>query len=283
MMSASSFGESSGRCRGSCRRRRRSSTLFTTCLRPLASNSLATDHVGRQSGMVAPRAGHLGHQRFGLIDQVALAQRFADLLAAGEPGRCWRCRRRRPADRPSLGQRFRARSAWSRPWSRRRWRPSGVPAWPAPSVSASSSSASSRPAQATRGVFAGAVGRGLGAVRGAEGVHHEDVAERGVLLGQIVLVVLLALVEAHVFQQHQLAVGDPSAACPDSRGSVAYRGRASRSAVGNRLRANSASGNSPSSGRPRCDMTITLAPALRQCSKVGIEAVMRASDVTWPF
>src|SRR3990170_715700 len=39
----------------------------------------------------------------------------------------------------------------------------------------------------------------------------------------------------------------------------------------------------PSSGRPRCDITITfLAPALRQCSMVGIEAVMRASEVTLP-
>jgi hypothetical protein len=45
-------------------------------------------------------------------------------------------------------------------------------------------------------------------VGGAEGVHDVDVAERGVLLGQGLVVLLLALVEAHVLQQHQLAVGD---------------------------------------------------------------------------
>src|SRR5690606_18698747 len=39
---------------------------------------------------------------------------------------------------------------------------------------------------------------------------------------------------------------------------------------------------SPSVGRPRWLITITLAPAFRQCSMVGMEALMRASDVTLP-
>ena len=47
---------------------------------------------------------------------------------------------------------------------------------------------------------------------GAEGVHHEHVAQRRVLLGQLVGVLLFALVETHVFQQHQLARLDLDAA-----------------------------------------------------------------------
>src|SRR5206468_2801300 len=39
----------------------------------------------------------------------------------------------------------------------------------------------------------------------------------------------------------------------------------------------------PSSGRPKCEVTITLAPALSACSIVAMDAVMRASEVTLPF
>jgi hypothetical protein len=49
-----------------------------------------------------------------------------------------------------------------------------------------------------------AVGGTFGAVGGAEGVHHEHVAQGGVLLGQLVGVLFLALVEAHVFEQHDV-------------------------------------------------------------------------------
>jgi hypothetical protein len=42
-------------------------------------------------------------------------------------------------------------------------------------------------------------------VRGAEGIHHEHVAERGVPLRQGLVVLALADVHAAVFQQHQLA------------------------------------------------------------------------------
>jgi hypothetical protein len=53
-----------------------------------------------------------------------------------------------------------------------------------------------------------AVGRGLGAVGGAEGVHDEEVAQRGVFLRRGFDVLLLALVEAAVLQQHDFAGGD---------------------------------------------------------------------------
>ncbi|MCY1372282.1 hypothetical protein D9M69_594790 [compost metagenome] len=38
----------------------------------------------------------------------------------------------------------------------------------------------------------------------------------------------------------------------------------------------------PSSGRPRCDVTITAAPACRQAAIAGTEARMRVSSVIWP-
>ena len=44
----------------------------------------------------------------------------------------------------------------------------------------------------------------------------------------------------------------------------------------------SSSENWPSVGRPRWEVTITLAPAFIACSMVGIEAVIRASEVTLP-
>jgi len=52
------------------------------------------------------------------------------------------------------------------------------------------------------------VGGGLGPVSSAESVVHVDVAQLGHLLGQLVAVLLLALVHATVFQQHHLARGD---------------------------------------------------------------------------
>jgi hypothetical protein len=42
----------------------------------------------------------------------------------------------------------------------------------------------------------------------AEGIHDIDVAERGVLLCQDLVVLLLALVEAYVLEQHQFTVSD---------------------------------------------------------------------------
>ena len=50
-----------------------------------------------------------------------------------------------------------------------------------------------------------AVGAGLGAMRGAEGIHHEHVAQRGHAARQRLVVLLLALVEAHVLAQHRRA------------------------------------------------------------------------------
>ena len=56
------------------------------------------------------------------------------------------------------------------------------------------------------------VGGGLGAVGGAEGVHHVDIAQGSVLLGEVFVVFLFAFVEADVFKQHHFAVGHFNAA-----------------------------------------------------------------------
>ena len=57
------------------------------------------------------------------------------------------------------------------------------------------------------GKLGDAVGGAFGAVGGAEGVVHEDVAQGGHLLGEFFAVFLLALVDAAVLQQDKLAGG----------------------------------------------------------------------------
>src|SRR5690606_5352253 len=57
------------------------------------------------------------------------------------------------------------------------------------------------------GDFGDAGGGGLGAVGGAEGVHHIDVAQGCVLLGQVFVVFLFAFVHAGVLEHHGFAVG----------------------------------------------------------------------------
>jgi hypothetical protein len=56
-----------------------------------------------------------------------------------------------------------------------------------------------------RRVLRDAVGRGLRPVSGAEGIHDEQVAQRRVLARRGFHVLLLALVETAVFQQHHFA------------------------------------------------------------------------------
>ena len=107
-----------------------------------------------------------------------------------------------------------------------------------------------------------AVGRRLRAVRRAEGIHHEHIAQRRHLLAQILVVLLLALVEAHVLAQHGVpgldlhAVRDsPLPAAPS--GPAVPRGAAPPGP------ATVPGSDLPSSGRPRWDIRITRG-ALRQ-------------------
>ena len=48
------------------------------------------------------------------------------------------------------------------------------------------------------------MGRSLSAVSRTKGVHHKNIAQGCVSFGQLFFVFFLALVKAHVFQQHQL-------------------------------------------------------------------------------
>ena len=65
-----------------------------------------------------------------------------------------------------------------------------------------------------RRVFRDSVRAGLGAMRGAERVHDIDVAQRRHAPGQFIGILLFALVEAHVLQQHDLAGTDFDAVKP---------------------------------------------------------------------
>ena len=121
----------------------------------------------------------------------------------------------------------------------------------------------------------------LRAMRRAERVHDEHVAERRHAFAQLLVVGFLADVEAHVLAQHELA-------------GLRRRRRPSQFAASGTLRpssspsfaatgASEAAGSGlPSLGRPRCDMTMTRAPASSAERNVGNAASSRAVLVTLP-
>ena len=63
-----------------------------------------------------------------------------------------------------------------------------------------------------RGKLGDAMGGRFGTMCSAEGIHHEHVAQFGILLRGFVQVLFLAFVETHIFQQYQLTFGDIEAA-----------------------------------------------------------------------
>jgi hypothetical protein len=96
-------------------------------------------------------------------------------------------------------------------------------------------------------------------VRGAEGVVHENVAQGGHLARQLFVVLLLALVDAAVLQQHDLAGADVT---PSTQLATSGTGAAQQLGQALATGASESSGlNSPSVGRPRWLVTITAAPA----------------------
>ena len=77
-----------------------------------------------------PRLHGLDHS-LGVPDEVGLGQRLADLEAGGQHEGVGDA----TADDQAvhvLGQALQGWSAWSRPWSRRRWPPAGAWGWPGP-------------------------------------------------------------------------------------------------------------------------------------------------------
>jgi hypothetical protein len=128
--------------------------------------------------------------------------------------------------------------------------------------------------------LAHAVRARFGAVRRREGVHDVDVAERRHLLRQLVLVLLLALVEAHVLEQHDLAGSAVDAVEPVAlEAHLAAEQFDRRAATG--ASENSLAARPPPA--PEVGHDSTRAPALRAASIVGSAARMRASLVTTPF
>jgi hypothetical protein len=166
---------------------------------------LAADHVDRDRDARAARR-HLLHQRLGRGNQVMLAERLADRIpGCGEEGVGDTAADHELID--LLGQGLQhgqlGRDLGSADDGDHRARRSGECLLERIELLGEQQSRAG-----DRRLLADAVRGCLGAMGGAEGVHDEDVAERGVLLGKVRVVFAFALVEADVLQQHQLAVGD---------------------------------------------------------------------------
>jgi hypothetical protein len=239
---------------------------------------LAADHVDRDRDGRAAR-GHLLHQRLRRGHQVVLAQRLADVLARGlEEGVGDAAADHHLVD--LVRQRFEhgqlGRHLGAADDGHHRPRRVGQRL-----VQGFEFLGHQQAGTGGRGELRHAVGRGFGTVGGAEGVHDKEVAQRGVFLRRRFDVLLLALVEAAVLQQHDFAGGDIESAI-DPVAHQAHRLPSLAAMTSATGWSEFSSVNTPSSGRPRWEVTMTLAPALRQCAMVGIDAVMRASEVTLP-
>ena len=131
-------------------------------------------------------------------------------------------------------------------------------------ASASSSAISSGPPQATWREADHAVGGGLRAVRGAEGVHDEDVAQRGVSSAPAPRRPCFSPTFMRQFSSSTTWPGATSTPSSQSRTSGTSRPSSSARRCGDRRQRVGLGSNSPSFGRPRCDVTITAAPAVQR-------------------
>src|SRR3569832_1961471 len=168
----------------------------------------AAHHVARHRDVAAARAGLLGKLP-GLRDQIIFAQRFADLVAGrGDEGVGNAAAHDQLID--DLRQRFQHGELGRhlRTADDRHQRPLGIFERGGERLQLGRQQ---RTGAGNRRELRDALGRGLGAVRGAEGIHHEYIAECGVFLGKLVGVFLLALVEAHVLEHHDFTVRDVDA------------------------------------------------------------------------
>jgi hypothetical protein len=128
-------------------------------------------------------------------------------------------------------------------------------------------------------------GRGVGAVRGGEGVVDEDVAIGGERLDEGRIVLFLALVEAGVFEQQDVAV--PSWRRRAGRGfadASVWRSHRMAEHLLDALAIGSSdrSGEGPSLGRPKWASRMTLAPLPDSSRIVGATRSMRVASVTLP-
>jgi hypothetical protein len=154
------------------------------------------DHVDRQVDLAgSPPAAQDIARRLG---HLALGQGFAD-LDPWPQGRCSPSPRRSPDGRPCARGSPEARS-WSTPSPRPPPPPPAAPGDPSAASSAFSSASISRPRR--RQQPRQPLGRGMRPVRGRKRVVHVDVAQRRHLRAPARVVLLLAGMEARVFQQH---------------------------------------------------------------------------------
>ena len=131
-----------------------------------------------------------------------------------------------------------------------------------------------------RRVLGDAVCGGLGSMGSREGIVDVDIAQRRHLLRQRVVVLLLALVEAAVLQQHRFARLDADPSSQSRLSGTSWPSSSdSRLATG---ASDSFSSNCPSVGRPRCDTSISRAPLESAWRMPGSEARMRVSSVITP-
>ena len=121
-----------------------------------------------------------------------------------------------------------------------------------------------------------ALGRGVRAVRRAEGVVDVDVGERGQARGELGIVLRLPRLEADVLEHDDVAVGD----VVEVGGELARRCRAAR--PGARPPGASENASSRPLGRPRWEVSSRRAPCSRSHSIVGSAARMRVSSVISP-
>ena len=115
-----------------------------------------------------------------------------------------------------------------------------------------------RPRTGNLGELGHAMRAGFRAMRRAERIHHEHIAQLGHLPRELLVVLLLALVEANVLAQHGAARRAIHAVEPvlAQRDRLAEQLRQAASATG---ASDKDSSYLPSSGRPRCERMNTFA------------------------
>ena len=130
-----------------------------------------------------------------------------------------------------------------------------------------------------------ALGGGVGAVGGAEGVVDVEVGERGERLGELRVVLGLARLEADVLEQQHVAglepVGHRLDLGADDRRRQLHLGAEQLAEPLADRRHRERRVDLPF-GRPRCETRTTRAPRSRSSSIVGSAARIRVSSATWP-
>ena len=129
-----------------------------------------------------------------------------------------------------------------------------------------------------------ALGAGVGAVGGAEGVVDVEVGERGERLGELRVVLGLARLEADVLEQQHFAgperAGHRLDVAADDRRRQVHLGAEQLGRAASPTGAHRERRIDLAPGRPRCETRTSAAPRSRSSSIVGSAARMRVSSAT---